>query len=352
MLILSNDDVERLLTMEDCLAAMENAFRDLAEGNGINRPRSHTYVPRAPNVFYMFKSMDGALPRYGVQALRISSDMVQEVNGRREKLPVAPGGRYVGLVFLFSLDTCEPLAVIQDGYLQRMRVGATSGLAAKYLSRPESKVAGLLGTGWQAGAQVMALHAVRRLERIKVYSPNAHHRKEFAKEWTDKLGLPVEPVTSAREAVTGADIVACATNSLVPVLDGDWLAPGTHVNSVQGHELDRRTIERAAVIVVRAREEPTFWVMGNALPQEVSRRKTFGADDLRRVFELGEIVAGKVPGRTAADQITLFGGGGMGGSAGLGTQFAAVGAVVYQKAREAGVGREIPTEWFLETVHP
>jgi len=168
MLILNNQEIQEILEMKDCIDAMEIAFRDLADGKGVNRPRSHTYVPREgepdEDRFYMFKSMDGALAHFGMHGLRISSDMMseREFEGkrRREKLPVAPGNRYVGLLLLFSIDTLEPLAVMPDGYLQRMRVGATSAVAAKYFTNPGIKCAGLIGSGWQAGAQVMGLREV------------------------------------------------------------------------------------------------------------------------------------------------------------------------------------------------
>ncbi len=354
-LLLSNDDVQQVLTMPVCLDALEHTFRDFATGRAVNRPRSHSYTQTGPGRFYLFKSMDGGLPRYGVHALRLSSDITHEQveNGRhvRRKLPVAPGGKWLGLVLLFSLETTELLAIIQDGFLQRMRVGATSGLAAKYLSRPQSRVAGMFGTGWQAGAQLMALCAVRTLDLIKVYSPRSEGRQAFAAQWTDKLGVPVQAVDEPRTVVDGSDIVVCATNALEPVLAGDWLQPGQHVNSVQGHELDWRTLERSDLIVVRSRETPSFYAVGTEQPREMTNRKEFPAGLQARVHELGEIVAEQVR-RTTPEQITLFGGGGMGGSAGLGIQFAAVGARVYELARQAGLGRELPTDWFLETLKP
>ncbi|MBM3821041.1 MAG: ornithine cyclodeaminase family protein, partial [Acidimicrobiia bacterium] len=162
MLLLSAPEVEQVLTMADAVPAMEEAFRDLAAGDGVNRPRSHTYVPRPspPDEarFYLFKSMDGALPRLGMHAVRMSSDLVAEraAHGerRRVKVPAAPGGKYVGLLMLFSLDTLEPLAIMPDGHLQRMRVGATSAVAARCLARSNVRRAAVIGTGWQAGAQV------------------------------------------------------------------------------------------------------------------------------------------------------------------------------------------------------
>ena len=363
MLILNNDEIQRVLKMKDCVEAMEAAFYDLSMGQGVNRPRSHTYVPLTGEAdedrFYMFKSMDGALPRFGMHALRISSDMLSEryVEGkrRREKLPVAPGNKYVGLLMLFSLESLEPIAIMPEGYLQRVRVGATSAVAAKVLAKKQIRHVGLIGTGWQAGAQVMGIHEVfSGVEEIKVYSVQKNHRESFAGEWTNKLGVKLRAVDSAREAVRDADLLALATNSQTPVLDGDWVPEGCHVNSVQGAELDDRIVERAEVIAVREISEPTFWVMGDKLPYEVSSQKSMKKGDLdrRKVRPLGDIISRKVEGRTHERQITLFTGSGTGGSAGLGTQFVAVGAMIYKRARESGMGREIPTEWFLQDFRP
>ncbi len=354
-LILSNDDVERVLTMEACLEALEVAFRDYAEGQAVNRPRSHTYTPLGDGHYYLFKSMDGSIPRYGVHAIRLSSDHTHEFTRggkrRREKLALAPGNRYVGMVLLFDIHTLAPLAIIQDGYLQRLRVGCTSALAAKYLSRPESSVVGLIGSGWQAGAQLLALQKVRQVQEYRAYSTTTERLRAFCDEFSRRLGQEVRPVGSAREAVEGADIVACATNSHDPVFDGDWLVPGQHVGSVQGHELDWRTLERAAVICVRSREEATFHYPPGDVPVEVKERKTLDDNLQAMVVELGMIVTGRVGRRSPAD-ITLFTGGGTGASSGLGIQFAAVGYAVYRAATAAGLGREIPTDWFLETAKP
>lgn len=355
MLILSNQDVEQVLTMADCLAVLESAFQDLGHNQATNRPRSHTYTPLEPDHFYLFKSMDGSLPRLGVHGLRLSSDHLVEYtqNGqrRRDKVPMAPGEKYLGLVLLFSLQTLELLAMIQDGYLQKMRVGATSGLAAKYLSRPDSRRAGLIGAGWQADAQILALDAVRELDEILVFSPTAAHREGLCRQVQPHVKARLRPVASAREAVDGSDIVACATNALDPVFDGAWLVPGQHVNSVQRGELDNLTHERADLIATRAREESLHFSNG-PLPAGIQQQGDWNPAWNAKLGELGKIMIGKEPGRTRPDQITLFGGSGTGPSSGLGIQFAAVGSVIYQRALEQGLGRDIPSEWFLQDVRP
>lgn len=351
-LILSNEDVERVLTMQDCLKAMEITFTDYAAAKAVNRPRSHTYTPLdEEGKFYCFKSMDGAVARLGVHALRITSDILADtvVQGtkRFEKLALGPGKKRLGLVLLFSVRSADLLAIMQDDYLQRMRVGATSGLAAKSLSREDSQIVGMFGAGWQAGAQIMALCAVRSIKLIKVFSPTPKRRKKFAVEWKEKLGVDVKAAEDPREVVRDSDIVVAATNSLEPVFSGDWLEEGQHVNSLQAAELDDKTLERAEIIAIRAREQSTFWTMGERMPSQMAAHHKYDLKIEPKLRELGAILSGKVPGRTDRKQITLFGGSGTGPSSGLGIQFAAIGAMIYEAAKREHLGRDIPDDWFI-----
>jgi ornithine cyclodeaminase/alanine dehydrogenase-like protein (mu-crystallin family) len=333
-LLLDNADVRSVLRMRDAIDALDAAFVDYAEGVAVNRPRSHTYTHRGGARHYLFKTMDGSVPRLGVHALRLSSDLTDETGGKRIKIPAAPGDRYVGLVLLFDLETLAPVAILHDGYLQRVRVGATSALAAARLARKSSRVVGMIGAGWQAGPQIEGLREVLDVEEVRVYAPTREKLDAFAVEHD------ATPVGSAREAIEGADVVVLATNSQQPVLDGAWLTPGTHVNSVQRHELDATTLSRAELIVVRSREEPTFHFAPGHAPRAARDRQ------LEDVVELGDVLKGLV-GRTRDDQITLFTGGG-----GLGIQFAAVAHAVYAAAREVGAGRDLPTEWFTQEEKP
>lgn len=354
-LLLTNEDVLRVLDARACIDALEVAFADLAAGEAVNRPRSHTYTPLGDGHWYLFKSMDGSVPRLGVHAIRLSSDHTHEhaVDGkrRRDKVPLAPGARFVGLVLLFDIRTLEPLAILQDGELQRMRVGCTSALAAKHLARSDARAVGLIGAGWQAETQLAALACVRDLEDVRVFSRRAAAAAAFADRVSRRIGRPVRAVASAREAAEGADIVACATNSNDPVIDGAWLVPGQHVGSVQSHELDLATIERADVIVVRSADPATFHHPPGNAPVEAAEVKRLAPRLQAKVVELGDVVGGHA-GRRRADDVTLFTGGGLGASSGLGIQFAAVADTIYRAAKEEGLGREIPTEWLTETAKP
>src|SRR5712672_3610302 len=207
-LILSNDDVEKLLTMPACMDTLEDAYAELAEGRGISRRRSDSFAPTArKDALYSLKSMDGICPKLGVGAVRINSDIITWPefggNARRVKVPSAPNQRYVGLVLLFSSETGEPLAIMPDGVMQRMRVGAANGLAVKYLAREDARTVGMLGSGWQAGAQAMAVTNVRSIETIRCFSPSKANREAFAAEMSAKLNVKVVPVGTPEEAVKG-----------------------------------------------------------------------------------------------------------------------------------------------------
>jgi ornithine cyclodeaminase/alanine dehydrogenase-like protein (mu-crystallin family) len=354
-LLLSNEDVLKVLDPRACIDALEVAFGDLAAGRAVDRPRSHTYTPLGEGHWYLFKSMDGAVSRFGVHAIRLSSDHTHEFSRggkrRREKLPVAPGQRFVGLVVLFDIRTLEPLAIIQDGELQRMRVGCTSALAAKHASRPDARVVGIIGSGWQAEMQLVGLMCVREIAEVRAYSTSAQRVAAFAARMTERIGRPVRAVASAREAVAGADLVVCVTNSHDPVIDGSWLEAGQHVSSVQSHEIGTDTIERATTVIVRSLEVPTFHHPPDDAPVEAREIKQLEPHLAAKLVELGAVVRGH-PARQRREDVTLFTGGGLGASSGLGIQFAATGHVVYQAAKAAGLGRELPTEWLTETAKP
>src|SRR3990167_1483036 len=211
MRILNNNEIEQVLTLEDCMEVLEIAYREHALGKGGNRPRNHTMFPvedkRYPGFHFRFKSQEGGNLSSGVWALRITADMagVETLEGgvkRRRLIPAAPGNTFVGLVTLYSLETLEPLVVMHDSYIQKLRVGATSALGIRELSNPDARAAGLFGSGWQAEAHLRYLVMVHpQIEEVRVYSPTPAHRGTFAKEWSDKLGKRIIAVERPRDAV-------------------------------------------------------------------------------------------------------------------------------------------------------
>jgi ornithine cyclodeaminase/alanine dehydrogenase-like protein (mu-crystallin family) len=355
-LVLSNDDIERLLTMHDYVAVIEDAYRELAAGRGVVRPRSDSLAPTAtPDAVYGLKSADGIAPKFGTAAVRINSDIITypEVGGvpRRVKVPAAPNKRWVGLVLLFSTETGEPLAIFPDGAMQRMRVGATSGLAAKYLAREDARTAAIIGSGFQAGAQLMALAAVRDIEAVRCYSPSRENREAFCRQWSERLRLDVTPAETAEAAVQGADIVACSTSALDTVFFEKWIAPGMHLSSIKLPEIEPAAVNRADRVFIHNREDKAPPYEAADIPdlkkiagKDGVVKKAVGFDGLPTIFDL---IAGRAAGRTGADQVTCFL-----NNTGTGYQFAACGAVAYRKAKAQGLGHELPTDWFTEDVHP
>jgi alanine dehydrogenase len=181
-LILSNDDVEKLLTMPECIEVMEEAYIELAEGRGVSRTRSDCFTPTTrADALYSLKSMDGVVPKLGVGAVRINSDIItwpkRGNNMRREKVPAAPNNRYVGLVLLFSVENGEPPAILPDGVMQRMRVGAANGLGIKYLARENAKtVARYRGDPLLQPERAKSRHVCRRHDRAAGRQGRAGHR--------------------------------------------------------------------------------------------------------------------------------------------------------------------------------
>jgi ornithine cyclodeaminase/alanine dehydrogenase-like protein (mu-crystallin family) len=191
MLILSNDDIEKILPVGTCLDVLEEAYRDLGNGMAATVPRYDVFSPTKPNEFYEYKTMSGVLPNRNIAALRLNSSVVkwyEKAGGiRKDKLPVAGGDKYVGLVMLFSTETGEPLAIFPDGYVQKLRVAGASGIAARYLARKDAKVMALLGAGWQASAHLVTLSLVRDLKQVKVFSPTPESRRRFVNDWSGKV---------------------------------------------------------------------------------------------------------------------------------------------------------------------
>ena len=356
-LILNNQNVRDLLTMTDVIKVLEFAYKELAEGRAALRRRSDTIVTSdtAPDAIYALKSMDGIAPSLGVSAIRINSDIITHPrvgeNIRRVKVPAAPGNRYTGIVLLFSTETGEPLAIFPDGEVQPMRVAGTSALAAKYLARDGARSVALIGTGWQAQAQLRAIDTVHEIADYRVYSTQKQNRDRFAMEWSEKLGTQIRPCDTAEEAVADADIVLLATSSIEHVAREAWLEPGMHVSSIKSPEISADVINRCDIAVCHVPHgRPTMeFGAGAALPETDgldvdSLAQKIGLADMPT---LADIVSGRRPGRTSEDQTTCFL-----NILGLGYQFAAVGSILYKKAKEAGLGNEIPTDWLTQIEVP
>lgn len=350
-LILSNDDVKKALNVKDCLEVMEETYRELATSGAVNRPTTQTYLPHSlPESTYSFKSVDGGVGKYGVLALRITSVIVQEqhINNlvRLEMLPLARG-LFVGLVQLFSAETGELLAMMPDGFIQQTRVGVTSALGMKVMARKSSKTLGLIGSGGQARAHYRFMTSVLPIKKVKVYSPNPEHRNRFTKEMAEETGVPGEPVRSAEEAVKDCDVICSATNSSRPVLKLDWLQPGMHYNSIREFETDLASLDKCDVIAIHTQFGGAFHYQPQGIVEDLPGVRREKPRDWSRYPEIQDLLTGKIPGRTSDGQITFFL-----NNIGTGVQFAAIGYSAYKGAKARGLGREIPTDWFLQDIKP
>jgi alanine dehydrogenase len=366
MLILNNEEVSELLSMEKCLEHLEAAYKELSEGTAVNRPRSDLYLPgTSSGGIYCFKTMEGGLTREKVVALRLNSDVIkwQEKAGRiiKDKVAAAPGNKWVGLVLLFSAESGEPLAIFPDGIIQGIRVAASSALAARYLAREDAAVLGILGSGWQARAHAKAICAVRDINKILVHSPTKANREKFAEEVEKELQTSVDAVNSGEVVAARADILVAASISVTRVVPPEWLRPGMHVTCVKITELGEETLRKADRLIIHTRKwapdnyitgfndekveahDPIDFLTEGARVATVAQKQPFWLD----APELKDVIAGRLPGRQSAREITCFN-----NNIGLGIQFAALGKAIFDDAKTKGLGREIPTDWFLETVHP
>ena len=313
MLVLSNEEIARLLTIEECMAALEPMYRDVAEERALFSPRVDNIAPNShPEGYYAFKHMGGTWPREKIQALRINSDVVTHplVGGkpRRVKQPLAPGGRWVGLVLLFSTETGALLAMFPDGVMQRLRVGATSGLGLKHLARPDAERLALIGSGWQAGTQLAAALAVRRLREVRVWSPRRENREAFVAHWRAK-GVDIRASETPDACVGGADVIAAATSSMVRVLEPRWLRPGLHASCIKTQEVDAEVLNRCDRVVFSNRRQAKHYDNVMKDTPNVKSESARGARPIRAEARtkplsavakgrrwLDEIISGKVEG--------------------------------------------------------
>jgi alanine dehydrogenase len=315
-LLLTEADVRSLLTMPIALEIVEESLRQQGNGELVLHPRCRIKLP------------DNALLHYMAAA-----DPVRGYFGMKLYTVAQGVARFV--VPLFRSTTGEMAALIEADALGQLRTGAASGVATKYLANANARTACIIGTGYQARTQLEAVAAVRRLERVRAFGRDPERRAKFCSEMSKRIGVAVEPTNSGEEAVKGAEIIITATSATKVVLEGAWLAPGMHINAMganwpQKRELDAAAVSRAHKIVVDSIEQSKMEA-GDLI-------QAFGEDQSRwnAVRELSQIVAGKEPGRSTAEQITLF------KSNGIATWDLAAAVRVYEMAVARNMGQPIP----------
>ncbi len=313
-LFLSEADVRQLLTMDIALEAVETAHRAHALGRAIDVPRQRTRVPTAS-----LHILQGAL-------------LDENVMGYKAYTVSRDGARF--LVHLFDAAQGGLLAVIEADFLGMMRTGAAGGIAAKYLANETAATVGLIGAGWQAQSQVEALCKVRPIRQVKLFSRDPGKCRRASADFAQRFGVEVVPADTTEAAVRDSDIVVTITTAGVPVVLGDWLAPGTHINAAGSNALIRREIDEKAVlrtdrICVDSRDT-ALREAGDLLPALEK-----GRIHERQFVELGEVVAGIRPGRTDPQDITLF------ESQGMAIQDLAVAVRVLNLAKSRGLGMHL-----------
>ena len=330
-LVLREDDVRALLTMPETMRVVEGMFKRQGAGEIRNQPRVRVVLPGGRGVTH-------TLPAYVPGQ---AGDATAEGPGFVGlKSYTVAGGKARFVVLLSSAADGRLLAIIEADLLGQMRTGAASGVATRYMARDDARVVALLGAGGQARTQALAMAAARPVQTMLVYARDQQRREDFCREMSQLTGVEVRPVASAEEAVRAADIVVTATNAKDPVMRGEWLRPGAHVNAMGsnwGHrrEVDTETVVRSALIAVDDEQQAKIEAGDLLIPEQEGRFSMVEAASEGRLVELGQIVAGKVPGRPSPDAITLF------KSLGIGAEDVVTAAYIYQQARERGMGQEL-----------
>ena len=375
MLLLTNDDVKQVLTMEKCLEAVEESTRRMGRGQltkvdggrlltqqgGFGGPGS-SYVLRLRPLFDLAD---------GMAVLRINSWTTTEVDmfgkTRNVNVPIAGernphNSEKSGWLHLYDMRTGRLLAIVQDRDIQVMRVGSVGGLCAKFMARADAQTIGLIGAGWMARSLLLGHCLVRNIRSVKVYSLNPKSRTAYCEQMKRQLKTEITPVSSAEEAVRGADIVVSATNSIGATFDPEWVKQGAHVYCVTGAEYDERLLQKVDRIAWTYPESSQYdskadgtGVIGDPQKEKLAARKRGEAGyrvagwklleqfASKRVY-LTDIIEGRVPGRTNEKEITLSPSPAAGSS--IVIRFAVLVPRVYEEAKRRGVGHNLPDEWF------
>jgi ornithine cyclodeaminase/alanine dehydrogenase-like protein (mu-crystallin family) len=314
VLLLSEDDVRQVLTMDLALEAVEDGLRKMALDEAQNLPRIRTQTDHT-----MLHMMAASTKTLGVV-------------GYKAYATARKGAHFH--VALYDGRTGALLSLMQADYLGQMRTGAASGVATQYMARPDAAEVGVFGSGKQAATQLQAVCRVRKVRRAQVYSPNEEHRRQFAARLSDLCQTEVQPVPRPEMAAEDKDIILTATTSREPVLNGHWIAEGTHLNAIGSNflgkvEIDAVAVRRCDSIVVDSKDQARL--EAGDFVQALEEGSIHWVD----IHELGQVIVGRYTGRAHPQDVTLF------KSLGIAIEDVAVAARVYAKAQAAGLGRVI-----------
>lgn len=330
VLLLSKSQVESLLPMDECIEVVEGALATLAQGSSVQPLRSATWLPDRSGLLGTMPGMAGGEPpTLGIKVVTVFPGNHPAPESSEPALP-----SHQGVVLVFDARKGNLIAILDAESVTAIRTAAASAVATRLLAREDASILALLGSGVQATTHLEAMRAVRPVTEVRVWSRTPAHARAFAETASSQHGLPVTAVGSAREAVDAADLVCTVTGSAEPVLEGNWLAPGSHINAVgactpQARELDTRAVVRSRLYTDR--RASLFVEAGDFRMPKADRMIT----DEHLVGEIGDLILGRISGRESDSEITLF------KSLGIAVEDLASAEHVIRKARAAGVGHEV-----------
>lgn len=322
-IVLSQAEVRRLLPMTECVELMDEVLRTLARGQATNPLRTGMLLPDGKSLLGMMPGHVQEPPGLGLKAIAV--------------FPGNHGTQYdshQGVVLLFDTENGVPIAILDGSEVTAIRTAAVSAVATRALAREDAGDLAILGSGVQARTHLEAMGTVRELRRVRVFSRSAANRQAFAERESARHALAVEAVGSAREAVEGADLICTTTSSSEPVLQGEWIAPGTHVNAVGSSARSARELDGSAMAKCRLfvdRRESTLNESGDYLM--ALEEGAIEEDHIQG--ELGDVLLGDLAGRGSAEEVTLY------KSLGLAVQDVASAHYVHARALEQGVGTAV-----------
>jgi alanine dehydrogenase len=354
VLLLNNSDVESLLTMREVMHALDEAYLELDKGMTANRPRTFTFSPTDHGRF-VANTHEGIIREKNVYDIRIVTHSRPDPARNPSQVNYFHGALNCSLDMLYDINSGNLLAIIHDGYLQKMRVQATNAIAARYMARKNAVSMALIGSGWQATAAIESIRFVRPIQKVNVYSRQTENRKKFVQEMQLAYkDMEIQDFDSAERAVRGTDMIVAATNSNIPVCQGEWIEKGMHLTGVLPNEFDLDCYQKSDYIVIFNRLHGRDYTLRRG-PEEDALNIPSHAKLLEGAPEIADLVSGRVPGRKSDDHITIFANGGHGwghdGGPGYGIQFTAMAKLIYDLAKERGVGRQLPLEWFQQNVN-
>jgi alanine dehydrogenase len=323
MLILSESQVQGLIDLDELIAALEQAHVQYSTGKAVMPVR---LVVPLPQINGRITSMPGFLNEDKALGMKVVT-YFQE-NPKRN-LPAI-----LGTILLFSAETGKIIAVMDGSYITAIRTACASAMASKVLSHPTASVLGVLGAGVQAKAHIRALCRVRKLHHIKIYSPSGTSATNVKQELESQIGIVIEVAKSAEETVRGCDLIVTATTAKDPIVTAEWLKPGAHINAVGSHRPDLRELDGATLARSKVFVDSRAAIMAECGDILLAlEEKSITPDHVQT--EIGEVLARTKPGRSKADEVTLY------KSVGIAIQDVATAHLVYHKALAKNVGTHV-----------